>query len=168
MLWVGHQEERSRDGDDAPRIGNAMKKAAKKKASYHHESPGREVTEQDLIEELDEDLKDAWKKLKDFAGALGPQRIYASGNAIMFSRKHCYLFVRPRRSYLETCIFLPEPIESSEIRRSQSVSKTRFANLYKLVHEDQVDEPLTDWVREAYEVMPAAEEQGAPTAAPRR
>ena len=36
----------------------------------------------------------------------GRQRIYASHNWIMFARKTCYAFVRPKRSFLELCIFL--------------------------------------------------------------
>ena len=31
-------------------------------------------------------------------GRLGEQRVYASHNSIMFSRKSCYFFVRPKKN----------------------------------------------------------------------
>ncbi len=129
------------------------KKKAKKKArkEYHH-SP--EVTEQELIEGLDEDLIEAWQKLREFGESLGDQRIYASHKSIMFSKKVCYFFVRPRKTFLEVWIFLPREIEGLKSMRG-AVSKLKYCNLFKLVHADQVEEPLTDWVREAYDFAPA-------------
>ena len=64
------------------------------------------TTEAALTQELSEDLQDAWERLRETAVELGEQRIYASHNSIMFSRKSCYFFVRPKRSFLEVCVFL--------------------------------------------------------------
>lgn len=68
--------------------------------------PGQEhdcssTTEENLTQELSEDLRDAWERLRETASAFGEQRIYASHNSIMFSREHCYFFVRPKKSTLE-------------------------------------------------------------------
>jgi hypothetical protein len=54
------------------------------------------VTEAELIDGLHENLRDAWQKLRAFGESLGTQRIYASAQSIMFSKKVCYFFVRPR------------------------------------------------------------------------
>src|SRR5262252_5360461 len=64
------------------------------------------TTEAALIADLSEDLRDAWERLRETAVEFGDQRIYASGKAIMFSRKSCYFFVRPKRQFLELCVFL--------------------------------------------------------------
>ena len=61
---------------------------------------GKEFTEAELISGLDEDLKDAWKKLRAFANGLGKQRIYASKKSIMFARKICYFYARPQKKYI--------------------------------------------------------------------
>ena len=64
------------------------------------------TTESALTADLSEDLRDAWERIRETAAAFGDQRIYASGTAIMFSQTSCYFFVRPRRSFLQVCVFL--------------------------------------------------------------
>jgi hypothetical protein len=111
------------------------------------------VTEAELIDGLDEDLRDAWQKLRAFAAGLGTQRIYASAQSIMFSKKVCYFFVRPRKTFLEVWIFLPRKIEG--LRSMQGpTKKVKYCNLFKVVHADQIEEPLTDWIREAFHFAP--------------
>ncbi|MCC2680130.1 MAG: hypothetical protein K0R29_2706 [Pseudobdellovibrio sp.] len=136
----------------------AKKKTAKKnskdKTEFHRPDYRTDVTEAELLRGLDEDLQDAWAKIKEYAAGLGNQRIYASGWAIMFSKKACYLFVRPKKKYLETCIFLPRPVEAPEVKSARAVSKTKYANMLRIIHPDQVDVPVTDWIQEAYEAMP--------------
>ena len=58
----------------------------------------RTTTEAALTRDLSEDLRDAWERLRETAVSFGDQRIYASGTAIMFSRRVCYFFVRPKRN----------------------------------------------------------------------
>jgi len=114
---------------------------------------GRAFTEAELIDGLDEDLRDAWQKLRAFAAGLGAQRIYASALSIMFARKVCYFFVRPKKTFLEVWIFLPREIEGLRSMHGPT-KKARYCNLFKLVHADQVEEPLTDWIREAFDFAP--------------
>lgn len=123
--------------------------------TLHLESQiGRAFTEIELIEGLNEDLRDAWQKLRAFAAGLGAQRIYASALTIMFSRKVCYFFVRPKRTFLEVWIFLPREIEGLTSMCGPA-KKVKYFNLFKLVHADQVETPLTDWIREAFDFAPA-------------
>ena len=114
---------------------------------------GRAFTESELIHGLDEDLRDAWMKLRTFADDLGPQRIYASALSIMFARKVCYFFVKPKKKHIEVWIFLPRKIEGLLFMQGPS-KKEKYCNLFKLIHADQVEEPLTDWIREAFEFAP--------------
>jgi hypothetical protein len=69
----------------------------------------------------------------------------------MFSRKSCYFFVRPKKSFLEVCVFLGRPLKAPQVRRSDPSSKSKFANIIQLRHRDEVEAPITDWLREAYE-----------------
>lgn len=114
---------------------------------------GRAFTEAELIDGLDEDLRDAWQKLRAFAAGLGAQRIYASALSIMFARKVCYFFVRPKKTFLEVWIFLPREIGGLRSMHGPT-KKARYCNLFKLVHADQVEEPLTEWIREAFDFAP--------------
>ena len=120
------------------------------------------TTEAALTDGLSEDLREAWERLREAAAELGDQRIYASHHSIMFARKTCYAFVRPRRSFLELCVFLGRTVRASQVRRTHRSSKTKVAHIVPLRHRDEVEAPITDWLREAYHL------QDAPAATPRR
>jgi TfoX/Sxy family transcriptional regulator of competence genes len=69
----------------------------------------------------------------------------------MFSRKSCYFFVRPRRCYLELCVFLGRTVKAAQIRHVDRVSKSKLAHFMQISHRDEVEAPVTDWLREAYD-----------------
>lgn len=108
------------------------------------------TTEEALTQDLSEDLRDAWERLRETAVAFGEQRIYASGTAIMFSRKVCYFFVRPRRSFLEVCVFLGRAVRGPLVRRVEKSSASKLAHIIRITHRDEVEAPFTDWLQEAY------------------
>ena len=108
------------------------------------------TTEAALTADLSEDLRDAWERLRETAVDFGEQRIYASHHSIMFSRKSCYFFVRPRRNYLELCVFLGRALKSPKVTKAVRSSKTKVAHLIRVRHRDEVEPPITDWLREAY------------------
>jgi hypothetical protein len=127
------------------------------------------TTEAALTRDLSEDLLDAWERLRETAADFGDQRIYASHSSIMFSRKSCYFFVRPRKNYLEICIFLGRAVKAAQIRRVDRTSKSKLAHLLRITHRDEVESPITDWLREAYELsdvlaarQPNAQRKAAP------
>jgi len=109
------------------------------------------TTETALTEDLSEDLKDAWERLRETAGEFGEQRIYASHSSIMFSRKSCYFFVRPKKNFLELYVFLGRAVKAPQIRRVDRSSKVKVGHLIHIRHRDQVEAPITDWLQEAYE-----------------
>jgi Domain of unknown function (DUF5655) len=111
------------------------------------------TTEAALTQDLSVDLKEAWERLRETAVEFGEQRIYASHNSIMFSRKSCYFFVRPRKQFLEVCVFLGRAVKGPQVRRVDRSSKTKLAHIIRISHRDQVEAPITDWLHEAYELQ---------------
>ena len=110
------------------------------------------TTESALTGDLSEDLQDAYARVREAAVEFGEQRIYASGSCIMFSRTSCYFFVRPKRHYLEVVIFLGRVVKAPQIRSVVEASKAKRAHIVRVTHRDEVEAPITDWLREAYDV----------------
>jgi len=110
------------------------------------------TTEAALTEDLSDDLREAWERLRETAAEFGDQRIYASGTAIMFSRESCYFFVRPRRSFLQLCIFLGRAVRAPQVRRVERKSASKLVHFVHVKHRDEIEPPITDWLREAYEL----------------
>lgn len=109
------------------------------------------TTEAALTAGLSNDLQEAWERLRETAVELGEQRIYASHHSIIFARKAAYFFVRPKKHYLEVCVFLGRELKAPQVRRTQPVSKSKVVHILHVRHRDEVEAPLTDWLREAYE-----------------
>jgi hypothetical protein len=119
------------------------------------------TTEAALTEELSEDLQEAYERLRETAVSFGEQRIYASHKSIMFSRNSCYFFVRPKKSYLEVCVFLGRALKAPQVRRVDDASKSKVVNFLRITHRDEVESPITNWLREAYELAGAKAATGA-------
>jgi hypothetical protein len=111
------------------------------------------TTETALTKDLSEDLQEAYARLREAAVELGEQRIYATHHSIMFSRKACHFFVRPKRNFLELVMFLGRAIKAPQIKKVVESSKVKRAHLIHIRHRDEVETPLTDWMREAYELQ---------------
>lgn len=109
------------------------------------------TTEAALTKDLSEDLQDAYERLRETAAEFGEQRIYASHHSIMFSKKSCYFFVRPKRKYLEVCVFLGRRVSAPQVKRVDHSSRTKLYHIIHITHRDEVEAPITDWLREAYD-----------------
>jgi len=110
------------------------------------------TTESALTQDLSDDLRDAWERLRETAVSFGEQRIYASHKSIMFSRKSCYFFVRPKRNFLELCLFLGRTVKAPQVRRVDKASKSKVYHIIHIKHRDEVEAPITEWLQEAYEL----------------
>jgi hypothetical protein len=86
----------------------------------------------------------------------------------MFSRKSCYFFVRPNRNFLEVCVFLGRSLKAPQVRRVEQSSQAKFVHIIRVTHRDEVEPPITDWLREAYEVSDTLSAKKKPTAAAKR
>src|SRR5882672_3952051 len=112
------------------------------------------TTEDALTRDLSEDLRDAWERIRETAVEFGEQRVYASHHSIMFSKEVCYFFVRPKTKYLEVWIMLGRAIKAPQVKsvmRGTAKSK-KYANQIRITHRDEVEAPITDWLREAYDM----------------
>jgi hypothetical protein len=108
------------------------------------------TTEAALTQDLSEDLRDAWERVRETAVSFGDQRIYASHKSIMFARQSCYFFVRPKRNFLELCVFMGREVKAPQVRRVDRASKSKVVHTIRIMHRDEVEAPVTDWLREAY------------------
>ena len=126
------------------------------------------TTEAALTRDLSDDLRDAWDRLRETAAEFGEQRIYASHSSIMFSRKACYFFVRPKRSFLEVIFFLGRTVRSSKVRKTVQSSRAKVGHIVRVTHRDEVEAPLTDWLREAYDASEKLSGQVRRKPVPRR
>ncbi|MGA9988239.1 MAG: DUF5655 domain-containing protein [Terriglobales bacterium] len=113
------------------------------------------TTEAVLTQELSDDLRDAWERSRETAASFGDQRIYASHKSIMFSRKSCYFFVRPKKNFLEVCVFLGRTLKAFQVRRSDRASKSNVYHIIHIKHRDEVEAAMTEWLQEAYELSDA-------------
>jgi hypothetical protein len=120
------------------------------------------TTEAALTEDLSDDLRDAWERLRETAVSFGDQRIYASHASIMFSRRSCYFFVRPKRNFLEVCVFLGRTLKAPQVRRVDRASKSKVVHVIQIRHRDEVEAPITDWLHEAYELSDVIPERVEP------
>ena len=111
------------------------------------------TTEKALTKDLSEDLQDAYQRIRETAVEFGEQRIYASHHSIMFSRKACHFLVKPRRNFLEFWIFLGRAVTAPQVKKVVEASRVKRAHLLKITHRDEIDPPLTDWMKEAYELQ---------------
>src|SRR5215471_11464357 len=108
------------------------------------------TTEAALTGGLSDELREAWERLRETALSFGEQRVYASHHSIMFSRRTCYFFVRPKQKYLELCVFLGRRVDAPQVRRVDQASKSKLYHLIRITHRDEVEAPITDWLQEAY------------------
>jgi hypothetical protein len=118
-----------------------------RREGYH--LPTRSEIEQ--TQDLSEDLKEAWNALRTQMLAFGEQEVRTSHRSIMFARKTCYAFIRPKKKFLELNFFLPNALGSELIKKVNSVSKSKWVHMMHVIHSDQVERPLTDWLQEAFE-----------------
>src|SRR6185436_15071853 len=58
---------------------------------------------------------------------------------------------RPKKAFLEVSVFLGRPLKAPQIRRVNPASKTKFVHVVHIRHRDEVESPISDWLREAYE-----------------
>ena len=90
----------------------------------------------------------------------------------MFSRKACYFFVRPKKYFLEVCIFLGRTVKAPQVRKVVRGSRIRSSTSFISDIATKREAPVTDWLEEAYEVSDSLSAKGRgakkPKKAPRK
>jgi len=64
--------------------------------------------------------------------------------------------------------FLGRTVRSSKIRQTLQSSRAKVAHIVRVTHRDEVEAPLTDWLREAYDASEKLSSQSRRKPAPRR
>jgi hypothetical protein len=52
-------------------------------------------------------------------------------------------------------VFLGRTLKAPQVRRSDRASKSKVYHIIHIKHRDEVEAPITDWLREAYELSDA-------------
>jgi hypothetical protein len=52
-------------------------------------------------------------------------------------------------------VFLGRALKAPQVRRADRASKSKFVHLIQVRHRDEVEAPITTWLREAYEFAEA-------------
>jgi hypothetical protein len=60
--------------------------------------------------------------------------------------------VRPKKSFLEVCVFLGRELKAPQVRRVDRASKSKLVHFLHIRHRNEVEAPVTDWLREAYQL----------------
>jgi hypothetical protein len=58
-------------------------------------------------------------------------------------------------------VFLGRTIKAPQVRRVEPASKSKLVHFIRISHRDQVEAPITDWLREAYKVSEALSKAAA-------
>ena len=48
-------------------------------------------------------------------------------------------------------MFLGRALKAPQVKRVEPATKSKFANFIRIIHRDEVEAPITDWLEEAYE-----------------
>jgi len=100
----------------------------------------------------DQNVKDAFEKIKDIAMSLGNVKINSVKNAILFQAKSQFLAFKPKKNILDTEFVLDEPVEGFPIHKTVQATKTKWAHFVRLESPEEVDEQLISWIKRAHRV----------------
>ena len=66
--------------------------------------------------------------------------------------------------------FLGRALKAPQVRRTERPSRTKVAHVVKIRHRDEVEPPITDWLREAYDTgaLPSSPTTGAKRSASKK
>ena len=90
-----------------------------------------------------------------FAETLGPVLIEPVAIGIFLKRARTFVELRPKSKWIELSFGLDHKIDHSRISKIIGVSGGRTFHAVRLITPDDVNEPVTDWITEAYDLTPA-------------
>ena len=100
----------------------------------------------------DPKVKATFEKLMSEVSAFGPHTVNPVKHAILVTATSHFLAVKPRRKWLDIEFVLPYPVEGFPIHKTIQASKHKWAHFLRLESEEEVDEALVSWLREAYRI----------------
>ena len=86
----------------------------------------------------------------------GPYTLNPVKSSIQVKAGATFLSIKPKRDRVDIEFFLPREIDQPPVTKSFRVSANRVLTCATIDSVMQVDEKLVDWLREAYELIRAA------------
>jgi Domain of unknown function (DUF5655) len=90
-----------------------------------------------------------------FAETLGSVLVEPVAVGIFLKRARTFVELRPRTKWIELSFGLHRKIDHSRISKIIGVSGGRTFHAVRLATPEDVTEPVTDWITEAYDLTPA-------------
>jgi len=84
--------------------------------------------------------------------AIGPFTLNSVRHAILFTASSHFLAVKPKRKWLDIEFVLSRPVEGFPVHKTVQAGKYKWAHFIRLESEDEINETLVGWLREAYEI----------------
>jgi hypothetical protein len=90
-----------------------------------------------------------------FAETLGSVLVEPVAVGIFLKRARTFAELRPKTKWIELSFGLDHKLDHSRISKIIGVSGGRTFHAVRLFTPDDVNEPVTDWITEAYDLTPA-------------
>jgi predicted transport protein len=74
--------------------------------------------------------------------------------AVMIKRARTFAEVKPRRDRTELALIVSRRIDDPRIARTLDLTRTRIVHVVEMAGEDDVDDQVRGWLREAYQQSP--------------
>ncbi|MDO9018068.1 MAG: YdeI/OmpD-associated family protein [Deltaproteobacteria bacterium] len=91
-------------------------------------------------------------RLRAMVDDCGPVAAVALPRGMVFAAERRFLYVTPRRAWLELGLCLPKRIEHPRVRRIDTVTLDRHVHRVRLASPADLDATLADWVWQAYQL----------------
>jgi hypothetical protein len=111
------------------------------------------TTTETALRRISEEISGRLGAAAETAAALGGTtdlRFAQIGDVLTPSRDATSL-VRPDQ-LPQVCVFLGRTLKAPQVRRVDRASKHKIFHIIQIRHRDEVEAPITDWLREAYEL----------------
>jgi predicted transport protein len=95
---------------------------------------------------------DTFEKIKNEVMQLEGVQINSVKNAILFQAKSNFLAVKPKKTHLDIEFVLNEKVEEFPIYKTFQATKSKCAHFVRLESQEEVDEQLLSWIKNAYEI----------------
>jgi hypothetical protein len=95
--------------------------------------------------------REIYDRIADHLAALGPLHADAVGVGVFLKSDRKLAEVRPKARSLSLMLFLPRRVHDVRVSRHLPVSGERTLHYIKLLHPEDVDEQLCDWLTESFD-----------------
>ena len=110
------------------------------------------TTEAALTQDLSEDLRDAWERMRETAAELRRAADLRLAQVDHVLAQVLLLLRAAEEEASSRCASSSAaPCKAPQVRRVERKSKTKIVHIIHVTHRDEVEAPITDWLQEAYD-----------------